>query len=126
MQVLHPRGIASPITHVASLAQSPPQRPLLRALAAQVETWRRLRNGGSRASRLGPMDLYDRSGDAPKVWDGVYDFKRRPRRGCVFGASTPRATPEGSQAQDAIGKTELAVVVPMKSPLRGKQVFACY
>ena len=55
----------------------------------------------------------------------IASFKRRPRRGCVSGASTPRANPEGSQAQDAIGKTEMAVVVPMKSPLRAKQVFAC-
>jgi hypothetical protein len=44
----------------------------------------------------------------------------RPRRGCASGASTPRANPEGSQAQDALGKTEMAVVVPTKSPAPGE------
>ena len=35
-------------------------------------------------------------------------------------APSPRANPEGSQAQDAIGKTEMAVVVPTKSPAPGE------
>jgi hypothetical protein len=56
----------------------------------------------------------------PREWgQGFTAFKRRPRRGCVSGASTPRANPEGSKAQDAIGKTEMAVVVPTKSPAPG-------
>jgi hypothetical protein len=38
----------------------------------------------------------------------------------LSGASTPRANSEGSQAQDAIGKTEMAVVVPTKSPAPGE------
>jgi hypothetical protein len=111
---------------------------LLRAFATQVEALRRLRNGGSQTVRVEHVHVNEggqaiignvRSGTAgeghPKCGPGFTTFKRRPRRGCVSGASTPRANPEGSQAQDAIGKTEMAVVVPMKSPLRAKQVFAC-
>jgi hypothetical protein len=36
------------------------------------------------------------------------------------GPPTARASLEGSQAQDALGKTEMAVVAPTKSPAPGE------
>ena len=50
----------------------------------------------------------------------VHDVQEKAPERLLSGASTPRANPEGSQAQDAIGKTEMAVVVPTKSPAPGE------